>query len=159
MSLSELQPAEDPVTRWVTFTLDHEKYCVDVMQAQEVLLMSEITPVPGAAPYVLGIINLRGNVVTVVDTRKRFLLAAKEPDDLTRIVIIEAKNSVLGMLVDSVADVVDLRRSDIESTPNVGNQASSQFIQGVASFQGELLIIIDLDKFMAQEQQNDTFLF
>ncbi len=152
MALQELQAAEDPVTRWVTFNLANEKYCVDVMLAQEVLHLTEITPVPGAPFYVLGIINLRGNVVTVVDTRKRFSMASKEADELSRIVIVEVNDSVLGMLVDSVADVVDLRRSEIESAPNVGNRSSANYIQGVANYNDELLIIIDLRKFVAQEE-------
>ena len=80
------QSANDPITQWVTFFLDNEKYGIKVMQVQEVLRMTEIAPVPGAPDYVLGIINLRGNVVTVIDSRKRFGLPDKEPDDATRIV-------------------------------------------------------------------------
>ncbi len=159
MAFGDLQRKDDLVSRWVTFMLDNEKYCIDVMQAQEVLHMSEITPVPGAPPYVIGIINLRGNVVTVIDTRKRFGLPSKDPDEISRIVIVKIRDCYLGMLVDSVADVVDLRHDEIESAPNVGNRASSQFIQGVASLQGELLIIIDLEKFVVQDEQNDSSLF
>lgn len=71
--------AQDPVLRWVTFRLGDETYGINVMQVQEVLRMTEIAPVPGAPHYVLGIINLRGNVVTVLDTRARFGLEARRP--------------------------------------------------------------------------------
>lgn len=143
---------DNPVLRWVTFRLENEKYGINVMQVQEVLRVTEIAPVPGAPDYVLGIINLRGNVVTVIDTRKRFGLQSKDVDDATRIVIIEADEQVVGILVDSVAEVVDLRISEIESAPNVGTEESAKFIQGVASQEGELLIIIDLNRLLTDEQ-------
>jgi len=145
----------DPILRWVTFKLEKEKYGINVMQVQEVLRVTEIAPVPGAPGYVLGIINLRGNVVTVIDTRQRFGLPAKEMDDSTRIVIIEAEEQVVGILVDSVAEVVDLRLNEVDSAPNVGTEESAKFIQGVASLDGELLIIVDLNKLLSDEQWGD----
>lgn len=147
------------VNQWVTFMLGPEKYGVSVMKVQEVLRFTEIAPVPGAPPYVLGIINLRGNVVTVVDTRQRFGLMQKEPDESTRIVIIDVQGQVIGMLVDSVAEVVDLKESDIESAPDVGNEESSRFIVGITNFNQELLILIDLDKMLDEEVANDLGLF
>lgn len=148
--------AKDPVLQWVTFRLDNETYGINVMQVQEVLRVTEIAPVPGAPDYVLGIINLRGNVVTVIDTRKRFGLMPKEPDDATRIVIIEADKQVVGILVDAVAEVVDLRASEIESAPNVGNDESSKYIQGVASRGGELLILVDLNKLLTDKEWSEV---
>ena len=105
-----------------------------------------------APPYVLGIINLRGNVVTVIDTRLRFGLPTSDTTDQTRIVIIEAENQVVGILVDAVAEVVYLRQSEIETTPNVGNDESSKFIQGVCHKNDELLILVDLEKMMSDEE-------
>ena len=109
--------AGDPVIQLVTFRLKDETYGINVMQVQEVLRVSEIAPVPGAPPFVLGIINLRGNVVTVVDTRTRFGLPTTERDDASRIVIIESEQQVVGILVDSVAEVVELRQSAIDAAP------------------------------------------
>lgn len=143
---------DDAIIQWVTFYLDDEKYGVRVMQVQEVLRMTEIAPVPGAPDYVVGIINLRGNVVTVVDTRKRFRLSEKESDDATRIVIIESDNQVVGIMVDSVAEVVDLRNSEIDTAPNVGSDESSKYIQGVSSIGGELLILVDINKLLTDEE-------
>ena len=148
--------SNDPITQWVTFFLDNEKYGIKVMQVQEVLRMTEIAPVPGAPHYVLGIINLRGNVVTVIDSRKRFGLPDKEPDDSTRIVIIEAGDHVVGILVDSVAEVVDLRGSEIESAPNVGTDDSSKYIQGVSSQRQELLILVDVDKLLSDDEWSEV---
>ena len=146
------QASNDSILQCVTFRLQDEIYGINVMQVQEVLRVTEIAPVPGAPHYVLGIINLRGNVVTVVDTRERLGLDAKEMDESTRIVIIEADKLVVGILVDAVAEVVDLRMSEIESAPSVGNDESSKYIQGVASRDGELLILVDLNKLLNDEE-------
>jgi purine-binding chemotaxis protein CheW len=152
MSANATKSAEDPILQWVTFRLENESYGINVMQVQEVLRYTEIAPVPGAPPYVLGIINLRGNVVTVIDTRSRFALPNAETTDQTRIVIIEAENQVVGILVDAVAAVVYLRQSEIETTPNVGNDESAKFIQGVCHKNDELLILVDLEKLMSDEE-------
>ena len=143
---------DDAVLQWVTFKLDNETYGINVMQVQEVLRYTEIAPVPGAPHYVLGIINLRGNVVTVIDTRSRFGLQSAEIDDSTRVVIIEAEKQVIGILVDSVAEVVYLRRSEIDNAPNVGTEESAKFIQGVSNRDNELLILVDLDKLLSDEE-------
>ncbi len=107
---------------------------------------------PGAPDFVLGIINLRGNVVTVIDTRSRFGLDSAEITDNSRIVIIEAQKQVIGILVDSVAEVVYLRSSEIDSAPNVGTEESSKFIQGVSNRDGELLILVDLNKLLTDDE-------
>jgi purine-binding chemotaxis protein CheW len=146
---------DDPMLQWVTFKLDNETYGINVMQVQEVLRYTEIAPVPGALAYVLGIINLRGNVVTVIDTRLRFGLETVEATDQTRIVIIETESQVVGILVDSVAEVVYLRQSEVETPPNAGNEESAKFIQGVCNKNKELLILIDLEKMMTDEEWSE----
>ncbi len=159
MSQAVKKGGEDPVLQWVTFRLADETYGINVMQVQEVLRVTEIAPVPGAPDYVLGIINLRGNVVTVLDTRKRFGLPATEKDDSTRIVIIESEQNVVGVQVDSVAEVVELRRSEIELSPAVGNDESSKYIEGVASNNDQLLILIDINKLLSAEEWMDDLGF
>ncbi len=153
----DMELENDPITQWVTFFLENEKYGIQVMQVQEVLRISDIAPVPGAPNYVMGIINLRGNVVTVIDSRKRFCLPEKESDDSTRIVIIETENEqVVGILVDSVAEVVDLHTSEIESAPNLGNDDSSRFIQGVCNKEDELLILVNVERLLTDEEWEEV---
>lgn len=135
--------------------LEEETYGINVMQVREVLRYTEIAPVPGAPDYVLGIINLRGNVVTVIDTRSRFGLMQGEITDNTRIIVIESERQVIGILVDSVAEVVYLRSSEIDSTPSVGTDESSKFIQGVSNRDGKLLILVDLNKFLTDEEWDE----
>src|SRR3990167_5912393 len=105
MNKSSAQGSEDPILQWVTFRLDNETYGI----------------------------NVRGNVVTVIDPRQRFGLDSTTVTDNTRIVIIEADKQVVGILVDSVAEVVYLRQSEVETAPNVGNDESAKFIQGVCN--------------------------
>lgn len=147
---------DDSVIQWVTFKLDNETYGIAVMQVMEVLRVTDITPVPGSPDYVLGIINLRGNVVTVVDTRKRFGLPPHEVNDVSRVVIIESGDLVVGMLVDCVAEVVYLKESEIEAAPNVGNEETARFIQGVHSKDSELLILIDVQKMLTTDEWKEV---
>lgn len=147
--------SEDPLIQWVTFKLANEVYGLNVMQVQEVLRYSDIAPVPGAPSYVLGIINLRGNVVTVMDTRERFGLPKETVSDNSRILIVESEHHVIGMLVDSVAEVVYLRQSEIDVSPSIGNDESSKFIQGVCYKNEVLLILVDFAKMLSSADLMD----
>ena len=155
--LSENKNADnnDEILQWVTFKLEEETYGVNVMQVQEILRYTEIAPVPGAPSYVIGIINLRGNVVTVIDTRARFGLSAADATDNSRILIIEAEEQVIGILADSVSEVVYLRSSEIDSAQNVGTEESAKFIQGVCNRDNELLILVDLNKLLSDDEWDE----
>lgn len=138
--------------QYVTFTLEDEVYGINVMQVQEVLREIEVAPVPGAPHYVTGIINLRGNVVSVIDARIRFGLPQRESTALTRIIVIEAQQQIIGILVDSVAEVVDIEMSEIETAPNVGNEETARYIDGVLSRDEKLLILVDLNKLLTEAE-------
>jgi purine-binding chemotaxis protein CheW len=148
------EPAKDTPVKMqcVTFELDNETYGINVMQVQEVLREIEVAPVPGAPNYVIGIINLRGNVVSVIDARTRFGLASIERTGMSRIIVIEAHKQIIGVLVDSVAEVVDVKLDEIETAPNVGNDESSRYIDGVVSWSDKLLILVDLDKLLSEAE-------
>jgi purine-binding chemotaxis protein CheW len=136
----------------VTFELNNESYGINVMQVQEVLREIEVAPVPGAPHYVIGIINLRGNVVSVIDARSRFGLASIERTVMSRIIVIEAHKQIIGILVDSVAEVVDVKLDEIETAPNVGNEESSRYIDGIVSSDDKLLILVNLDKLLSEAE-------
>lgn len=140
----------------VTFRLEGEIYGINVMLVQEVLRVTEIAPVPGAPDFVLGIINLRGNVVTVIDTRKRFALPPKEMDDSTRIVIIESDKQTVGIVVDGVSEVVNVGREEVETAPSVGNDETARYIEGVVSRGEDLLILVDLNKLLTDDEWLDV---
>jgi purine-binding chemotaxis protein CheW len=155
MSAESDSGVDDTMIQLVTFRLEDEAYGINVMQVQEVLRVSEIAPVPGAPHYVLGIINLRGNVVTVIDTRIRFGLMAGEVTDNSRIIVIEGEGQVVGILVDSVAEVVELRQDEIDSAPNVGNDETARYIQGVHTQKNHLLIVVDINKLLSEDEWAD----
>ena len=150
---------DEDEARWVTFELENEIYGVSVAEVREVLRYTDIAPVPGSPSYVIGIINLRGNVVTVIDTRSRFGLSHKDINDETRIIIIDIEDQEVGILVDSVAEVVDISLSAIEAAPNVGNEDTSRYIQGVTSMNGQLLILVDVNKLLTEEELADINAF
>ena len=148
-----LQEQENQFNRWVTFRLAEEIYGINVMQVQEVLRVTEVAPVPGAPNSVLGILNLRGNVVTVVDARELFGLPRNDTTDQTRIMIVEINKVIVGMLVDSVAEVVNIHNADIDAPPSIGNDDRSRYIQGVYSKNNEILILVDLNRLMGPDAQ------
>jgi len=148
--------SDDPMLQWVTFRLEHEIYGVNVMQVKEVLRYSEIATVPGAPSFVLGIVHLRGTVVTVIDTCLRFGLPSGEMTDSTRIIILEVEGRVSCIPVDAVSEVVCLRQSEIEPSPNGGNDESSKFIQGVCHKNDTLLILVELAKLLSDEEWSDV---
>jgi purine-binding chemotaxis protein CheW len=159
MSIDDDEGGGSPLIQFVTFILMDEVYGINVMQVQEVLRVTEIAPVPGAPSYVLGIVNLRGNVVTVIDTRKRFGLPSVEVDEASRIIVIESEKQVVGILVDAVAEVVELGEDDIDMAPNVGTEESSRYIQGVATQEGKLLILVDLNKLLTDEEWQEISMY
>jgi purine-binding chemotaxis protein CheW len=148
MTIASLARMEDEVSQWMTFALDGELYGIDVMQVQEVVRMAPIRPVPGTPSHVLGTIDLRGSPVTVTDARRRLGCAQKTPDRATRIVIVEVDDLVTGMLVDSVAEVVDVREDVIEKPRSNGRSGRSQHVRGVYHHDRQPITLLDLDRLM-----------
>lgn len=146
---------KDETTQWVKFRLSGESYGIPVLKVQEIQRYSEISPIPGAPSYVLGIINLRGNVISVLNTRERFGLEELEVTDNTRIVILEAAGQIVGILVDSVAEVISVKASEVDIAPNVGNDETAKFIDGVSNKDGELLILLDAEKILNDDEWKD----
>ncbi len=137
---------QDVAVKFVTFLLGSESYAVHASSVNEVLRYTDITPVPGAPGYILGIINLRGDVLTVIDTREVFGLPPQEVTNHSRIVVVELEDCVVGVLVDRVAEVVDLHESGIEPSPNTGNDYAGRFMQGVYHHNDNLLVLVDFSK-------------
>lgn len=157
MSTQVVEKIGEEVAQWVTFRLEDEIYGINVMQVQEVLRMTDIAPVPGAPGFVLGIINLRGNVVTIIDLRRRIKLPPTVPTEHTRILIVETHGLAIGLMVDSIAEVVNLQREDVDSAPSAGNDESKRYIQGVYSTDEELIILLELDKLIDSELLGDQY--
>ncbi|MBU0516804.1 MAG: chemotaxis protein CheW [Proteobacteria bacterium] len=128
----------------VTFFLGDEEFGVDITHVREINRLMLITPVPRAPASVEGVINLRGQVVPVVDLRRQFGLPALEHDRRTRIVVVDLEGTAVGFLVDEVSEVLRLPESAVESPPAMVGSLESKYISGVGKIDDRLLIILDL---------------
>lgn len=144
MSVSpERRRKDDNVSRWVCFGVSDQIYGLPILAVQEVLREAQIEPVPGAAPQVLGVINLRGNVITVLDLRLRLGFPAPAAGAESRIVVVDHRGESFGLLVDRVADVRKVIDAAVKPAPNVGAGNSSARVHGVYTRDGELVTLLD----------------
>ena len=144
------------IAQYLTFTLDDEVFAVNISKVREVLDFTKITKVPKTPDYLRGVINLRGSVVPVADMRLKFGLPKAEKTVNTCIVIMELSldgdNTVLGALVDSVQEVLDLEPGQIEPAPRIGTRLKTEFIKGMGKRDDQFIIILDIDKVFSAEE-------
>jgi len=138
--------SSEELLQLVSFNIGSEEFGVDILKVQEINRMVEITKVPQSPHYVEGVINLRGKVIPIVDLRKRFNLDVKEYDKNTRIVVVDISGNIMGMVVDSVSEVLRIPSSTIEPPPEIVTGIDSEYIKGVAKLDDRLLIFLDLSK-------------
>ena len=134
----------------VVFNLGEEIYAVPVTRVQEIVRLQPITIIPRAPEYVLGMTNLRGQVIPVIDLVKRLGLGQVQQTKASRIMVAELPGQMVGMMVDNVISVAQLPRSKIEPPPPVVRSVDSQFIEGLSHYQDNLLILLDLDKVLTR---------
>jgi len=130
----------------VTFQLGREEYGIEIASVQEIIRATDITPVPGAPGHVRGVINLRGKIIPVVDLRKRFALPEIETSDAQRIIVIELGVKRIGMLVDSVSQVIRISAGVVEEMPEEATSIDENYIKGVGKLDNRLIIILDLNR-------------
>jgi chemotaxis signal transduction protein len=140
----------------VTFMLGEEEYGVPISQIQEIDRLAKITKVPKAAEFIEGITNLRGEVIPVLDTRKRFELEVKPPDDRTRIIIVDLGGVKTGLVVDSVREVLNLATKDIAPPPEaIGSGIDQQFISGIGKVDAgkRMIVLLDVERILSRQEQ------
>lgn len=136
----------------VTFSIGDEEFGVDILRVQEIIRMMDITKVPKAPDFVEGVINLRGNVIPIIDLRKRFGMEARERDKHTRTIVIEINNMIVGFIVDAVSEVLRIPSDTVEPPPPVVAGLESEYISGVGKLEDRLLILLDLDRLLSSEE-------
>ncbi len=137
----------------VIFNLGDEKYGVETSQVKEIIKVEEITSIPNAPDYVEGVINLRGQITTIINLRRRFGMEPKPIDNDTRIIVFEHKGSTIGMMVDTVTEVKYLPKENIDELPSIITpKAESKFLRGIGKLPDGLLILIDLGKVLSEEE-------
>jgi purine-binding chemotaxis protein CheW len=137
------EEAEDSI-QLVTFNLGEELFALDILKVQEIIRVSPITPVPHCPDYVDGVITLRGKIVPIIDLRTRFGLSPAEHGTATRIIVINVKQIMLGLVVDAVHEVTRLGRGHLESTSTMGG-GTNDYVSGVGKLGGQLVTLVDVE--------------
>jgi len=135
-------------SEFLTFTLGSEEYAIDILKVQEIRGYETPTLIANAPPFIKGVINLRGIIVPIVDLRIRFGLALVEYTPFTVVVILNVATRVVGIVVDSVSDVIILPRSQIHAAPEFSATFDTRHIEGLATVDGRMLIVIDIEQLM-----------
>ncbi len=135
---------EGEITQLVTFLLDEVEFGIDILSVHEILRFPEITRLPNTPEFICGVINLRGNVIPVVDIRLRFGLPMVEITELSRIIVIEIDDKLVGFLVDNVYQVVRIPKDHIDSASELIEGVSQLFIKGIGRFHKRLIVIMNI---------------
>lgn len=146
---------EEEILQLVTFHVGDEEFGVEILEVREINRMMEITRVPHAPDFVEGVINLRGQVIPVVDLRKRFGLSAVARDKSARIVVVELGDRVVGFLVDSVSEVLRVPRGLVEPPPPIVGGIDAAYIEAVVKLEDRLLILLDLRKLLSRGETQE----
>lgn len=141
----------------VGFQLDDEEYGIDILKVQEINRITEITKIPQSPDFVEGVINLRGNVIPIIDLRKRFNMPHKEYDKQTRIVVGEIGDRTVGFIVDAVSEIIRLPADKIEPAPNISADDKAEYILGVGKLDDKLLMLLDIDKILSGSEKDKLF--
>jgi len=153
------QAAQQPAARkgkYLTFSMAGEEYGIGILKIKEIIGMMPITTVPQTPGFVKGVINLRGKVIPVIDLRLRFGLAEKAYNERTCIIVVEiggqAGTVLIGIVVDSVSEVLNIQAEDIENTPAFGASIETAYILGMAKMNGDVKILLDIDKVLNEQE-------
>ena len=147
---------ESQAGKYLTFELAREEYGIDILKIKEIIGMMPITTVPHCPSYIKGIINLRGMIIPVTDLRLKFGLEAQDYTDRTCIIVVEINNpsgaATMGLVVDGVSEVSNIKGEDIEKAPSFGGRMESDFIQGMAKLEGRVKILLDIDRVLTEAE-------
>ena len=148
------------LVQFLSFTLGDEEYGVDILRVQEIRSWEPVSRIPNVPAYEKGVVNLRGAIVPIIDLRERFGLGHLAYTPLTVVVVLqiqseEGKPRVMGVVVDSVSDVVDVDKKTIQDAPNFGTKVSTEFINGLASVNERMVMVLDVEKLLKLEALDD----
>ncbi len=136
--------------KYLTFKMGNEEYGIEIMKVVEIIGVMEITAVPRTPDFIRGVINLRGKIIPIVDLRQKFDLPRKEDTERTCIIVVqiqrEAQNTIMGIIVDDVSEVLYIGADQIEPTPSFGANVETEFIMGVGQINRDVVMLLDIDK-------------
>lgn len=143
--------SSDELLQVVGFHIDQEEFGLDILRVQEIIRVQRLTRVPNSPEFVDGVINLRGKVIPIVALRRRFGLAELAHDNQTRIVVVEVNGTVLGLIVDSVSEVLRIPADTVEPPPRLG-KIEREYVKGVGKLDNRLLILLDVDRLLSDTE-------
>ncbi len=148
--------AADRSGKYLVFQLDREEFGIRVLQVREIMAVQEITAVPQTPAHIKGVINLRGKIIPVVDLRLKFGLPEAEYTQHTCIIVVQVQRETspmpVGIVVDGVAEVLNLAAEDIEDTPDFGHGATTAYLLGMAKVKGKVKILLDIDRVLTAQE-------
>lgn len=149
---------EGQMSQFLTFKLDNEAYGVEILRVQEIKGWTPVTRIPNTPKYMQGVLNLRGTIVPIVDMRMRFKLKHADYTPITVVIVLSVKSEtgerVIGLVVDSVSDVIDVEANDVKPTPDFGTSLNTKFINGIATSNGAMVMLLDVDKLLSVEEMS-----
>jgi purine-binding chemotaxis protein CheW len=134
---------------FLTFTLGHEEYAIDILCVQEIRGYDQVTAIANSPAFIKGVINLRGAIVPIVDLRIKFALESVSYDQFTVVIILSVMNRIIGMVVDSVSDVIALEEEAMRPAPEFGGSFDTRYLMGLATVDERMLILVDIEKLMS----------
>jgi purine-binding chemotaxis protein CheW len=141
--------------RYLTFSLGNEDYGIEIIYVTEIIGLQKITEVPELPQYVRGIINLRGKIIPVIDVRTRFRKEPREYNDRTCTIVVDIRGIQTGLIVDTVAEVLDINEQDIVPLPQVGKSYHHKYIKGIGKVGSEVKLLLDCDKLLSDDEAED----
>lgn len=141
--------------QFLTFSLAGEEYGIDILKVQEIKGYSKTTRVPNSPLDVVGVLNLRGTIVPIVDLRRRFGLEPGEYTSVTAIVVVVVQGRVMGMIVDKVSEVVSISSADIQPPASCGSGTTNHFLKGMGKLREQLVILLDVDAVLIDVDGSD----
>jgi len=140
--------------QYLTFPLGHEFYGIEIKVIIEIIKLQSITQMPELPEYIKGIINLRGKIIPVMDVRLRFKKPQQDYNDRTCVIVVAIKDVFIGLIVDSVSEVISIAEKDIVLPPNIG-KSGKRYIKGIGKVGNEVKLILDCDKLLNDEEIDD----
>jgi purine-binding chemotaxis protein CheW len=141
------------VIQLISFIVGDEEYGLDIQRVKEVIRISEITRLPRAPSFVKGIINLRGNVIPIIDLRDKFDLEEQDYTATTRVIVVDVDDRLVGMVVDAASQVVRIPTDRIEPPPPIAGGLSAEFIKGVGKLDKRLIILLNIDRILSTQEK------
>ena len=138
--------------KFLTFALGTEEYGIEILKVREIIGLMDITTVPQTPDYMKGVINLRGKVIPVIDLRLKFSMLEDEHTQETCVIVVEVNNAQIGIIVDSVSEVLDIKSTEIEDAPSFGQGIDTDFIMGLGKTKEKIIILLDIEEVLSSEE-------